>query len=197
MKPCSFWSDSHQAANSPHCSTHGDRHPFECAEELRKELDAALLQVDALKVVLQKVEWATDSGCSPESRWCPECENRRESGHTEACSLGHALHGAFPPGVTEKPKDDATKVVKVKNLDELEQVLNFEDKRDIRINPDGTVTENLGLDVATYEAAKKEQAEGKRVPIEDVIRDVDKRNGEKCKKCDLPLESEAHREECR
>ena len=73
MKPCSFWSDSHQAANSPHCSTHGDRHPFECAEELRKELDAALLQVRDMMETLnwvKKNHWhvtpadSTLAGCS-------------------------------------------------------------------------------------------------------------------------------------
>lgn len=56
MKPCSFWSDSHQAANSPHCSTHGDRHPFACAEELRKELDAALLQNSVMTSVLRELK---------------------------------------------------------------------------------------------------------------------------------------------
>jgi hypothetical protein len=29
---------------------------------------------------------------------------------------------------------------------------------------------DLGLDIATYEAAKREQAEGKRIPIDDVIK---------------------------
>jgi len=37
---------------------------------------------------------------------------------------------------------------------------------------------DLGLDFATYEAAKKEQAEGKRVPIEDAIKDIEKQKGE-------------------
>ncbi len=45
MEKCSFWSDSHVAASRSHCSTHGDRHPTACAMELRKELDAALLQI--------------------------------------------------------------------------------------------------------------------------------------------------------
>ena len=99
MKPCSFWSDSHQAANSPHCSTHGDRHPFACAEELRKELDAALLQLCEVRRLLAL--WATEDISSE--------------------SLATELSRAF----------------------------------------------------------------------------AEKRNGEKCKKCDLPLESEAHREECR
>jgi hypothetical protein len=34
---------------------------------------------------------------------------------------------------------------------------------------------DLGLDLATYEAAKKEQGEGKRVLIDDVIKRIDER----------------------
>lgn len=41
---------------------------------------------------------------------------------------------------------------------------------------------DLGLDFATYEAAKKEQAEGKRIPIEDVIKRKDVKLCYKCGK---------------
>ena len=56
MKPCSFWSDGTRAANQWHCSAHGERHPAECAEELRKELDAALLQNSVMTSVLRELK---------------------------------------------------------------------------------------------------------------------------------------------
>lgn len=46
MEPCSFYWDRNTAASRSACSRHGDRHPAECADELRKELEAALLQVE-------------------------------------------------------------------------------------------------------------------------------------------------------
>lgn len=52
MKPCSFWSDGHVAANKPHCSTHGDRHPSECANELAERVrDLEAVVCEAIAVV--------------------------------------------------------------------------------------------------------------------------------------------------
>ena len=102
MKPCSFWSDSHQAANSPHCSTHGDRHPAVCAEELRKELDAALLQVRELQTVIEQFQVARSGWIhhchAPEilkTLWAVEHPDR-ECSH-KVCEMGPGVSG---PGET-------------------------------------------------------------------------------------------------
>lgn len=42
---------------------------------------------------------------------------------------------------------------------------------------------DLGLDIATYEAARKEQAEGKRIPIEDAIKGLPEKRIEPSQKC--------------
>lgn len=66
--------------------------------KLESDLSAALLQVDALKGILRRVEWANDG---PMKSYCPLCDYEKGNGHDEGCDLGHALHGAFPP-TTEK-----------------------------------------------------------------------------------------------
>lgn len=53
MTPCSFWSDSHVAANKQHCYAHGERNPVECAEELRRELGVALLRLGDLQKAVE------------------------------------------------------------------------------------------------------------------------------------------------
>jgi hypothetical protein len=64
------------------------------------KIESLELQVDELKAILKAVEWVHD----PETRmyWCPYCEEQREKGHAEGCALGHALHGAFPPGTVKR-----------------------------------------------------------------------------------------------
>jgi hypothetical protein len=69
------------------------------ADDHRQRL---VLQVEALKAILRKVEYVNDGEVG--ALWCPVCWSGKPAGHSEGCDLGHALHGAFPP-TAEKQED--------------------------------------------------------------------------------------------
>ena len=48
MEKCSFYSDGRTPVNRTACSTHGDRHPIACAEELSRMLESSQRDVERL-----------------------------------------------------------------------------------------------------------------------------------------------------
>lgn len=65
--------------------------------DVREEIERAEADNAALVVVLRGVEHVESRNPSEGMRYCPQC-GECEAGHTEACVLGNALHGAFHTG---------------------------------------------------------------------------------------------------
>lgn len=76
---------------------------LEAAHSLKARADAAEADNSVLVDVLRSVEHVDSRNPSAGMRYCPAC-GECEAGHTEACMLGHALHGAFRPGTGYRAK---------------------------------------------------------------------------------------------
>jgi hypothetical protein len=131
------------------------------------------VQIRAYEIALHKIA-------------CAEC-----SVHDESCEMGagtaycacdarkagEQLHGyKCPHAVADKPKGAEGFCPLCYHT--------FSDEAHQRCVADKPLSD-LGLDHQTYLAAKKEQAEGKRIPIEDAIKRM-------CAKCGQPVENTAH-----
>jgi hypothetical protein len=121
-----------------------------CIENVVKQRDAALLQDDEARRLLAAMQGVQSSRLG----YCfDECGEDQEI-HTDICKRVTEFID-----VTKKPKC-ACKCHNYRRGDGAVISCSC---------CSGKPKQELGLDVATYEAAKKEQAEGKRVSIEDEI----------------------------